>query len=200
MKCCIFFVFGVVLVLMFVFVFVLFIGEVCVLVDKVVIDINQVIVLGKFINGMVCDFEGIFCCYVDVVWIVGLVLGFDVCCMSVFQWSQYVSVFIKYIFGKYGCCFNEFKGGEIVVQNVKQEKNYFRVEIIVDLSGQLFFVVDFLVFNCIGKNLFFDLIVEGISLCLLEKFEIGVMLDKCGGDLDVLIVDLCKFGQCRFVF
>lgn len=194
MKRRIFLASGAALALMPASAFALTTGEARVLVDKVVTDINQVIASGKSVSRMVRDFEGIFQRHADVAWIAGSALGPDARRMSASQRSQYVSAFTKYISGKYGRRFNEFKGGQIVVQNAKKEKNYFRVETLADLPGQAPFAVDFLVSNRTGKNLFFDLIVEGISLRLSEKSEIGAMLDKRGGDLDALIADLRKFG------
>ena len=35
-----------------------------------------------------------------------------------------------------------------------------------------------------------DLIIEGISLAATQREEINAMLDKRGGDVDVLIADL----------
>lgn len=169
-------------------------GEARVLIDKVVTDINQVIASGKSVSGMVRDFENIFKRHADVAWIAGSALGPDARRLSASQRSKYVSAFTKYIAGKYGRRFNEFVGGKIEVQSAKSEKNYFRVESSAKLPGQSPFAVDFLVSNRTGKNLFFDLIVEGISLRLSEKSEIGAMLDKRGGDLDAFIADLQKLG------
>ena len=194
MKRRIFLASGAALALMPASAFALSTGEARVLVDKVVTDINQVIASGKSVSGMVRDFENIFKRHADVAWIAGSALGPDARRMSASQRSQYVSAFTKYIAGKYGRRFNEFAGGKIEVQNAKSEKNYFRVKTLARLPGRSPFAVDFLVSNRTGKNLFFDLIVEGISLRLSEKSEIGAMLDKRGGDLDALIADLRKFG------
>ena len=105
-----------------------------------------------------------------------------------------MGAFTKYISGKYGRRFKEFEGGKINVISAKAEKNYFRVEAEATLPGQAPFALDFLVSNRTGKNLFFDMVVEGISLRLSEKSEIGAMLDKRGGDLDAFIGDLQKLG------
>ena len=41
-----------------------------------------------------------------------------------------------------------------------------------------------------GKNLFFNLIIEGVNMLASERTEIGAMLDRRGGDIDALIADL----------
>ena len=164
------------------------------LVDRVVNDINKVIGSGKSVSAMIRDFEGIFKRYADVTWIAGSALGPDARRMSGAQRNTYVGAFTKYISGKYGRRFKEFEGGKINVISAKAEKNYFRVEAEATLPGQAPFALDFLVSNRTGKNLFFDMVVEGISLRLSEKSEIGAMLDKRGGDLDAFIGDLQKLG------
>ena len=45
-----------------------------------------------------------------------------------------------------------------------------------------------------GRDLFFDMIIEGISLRLTERTEIGSMLDRRKGDIDALIGDLKQSG------
>lgn len=169
-------------------------GEAKVLVDRAVADINKVIASGKSVSGMIRDFEGIFKRYADTSLIAGSALGPDARRLSSSQRSQYIGAFTKYISRKYGRRFNEFSGGRIEVKSSGAEKNYFRVKTSAILPGRAPFAVDFLVSNRSGKNLFFDLIVEGISLRLSEKSEIGAMLDKRGGDLNALISDLSSAG------
>jgi len=45
-----------------------------------------------------------------------------------------------------------------------------------------------------GQDLFFDMVIEGISLRLSERTEIGAMLDRRRGDIDGLIQDLRSAG------
>ena len=45
-----------------------------------------------------------------------------------------------------------------------------------------------------GRDLFFDMVIEGISLRLSERTEIGAMLDQRNGNIDALIAALRKAG------
>lgn len=169
-------------------------GEAETLVDSVVKDINKVIASGQSVSRMVRDFGRIFDRYADVAWIAGSALGADARRMSSGQRNAYVAAFRDYIANKYGRRFKEFEGGVITVQSTAAEKNYFRVKTTAKLPGRDAFALDFLVSNRTGKNLFFDMVIEGISLRLSEKSEIGAILDKRGGDLDQFIADLKALG------
>ncbi|MFY0594931.1 MAG: ABC transporter substrate-binding protein [Cognatishimia sp.] len=169
-------------------------AEAEVLVDKVVGDINKVIASGKPLNRMISDFERIFKRYGDVAFIAGSALGPDARRLSGSQKTRYIDAFTGYISRKYGKRFNEFVGAEITVNGTRKVKSYYEVQSTARLSGEAPFALNFRVSNRTGKDLFFDMVIEGISLRLTEKSEIGAMLDKRRGDLDGLISDLKKAG------
>ena len=52
----------------------------------------------------------------------------------------------------------------------------------------------FMVSDVSGKDLFFDMLIEGISLLKVEKTEISAMLDRRRGNLGKMIEDLKKAG------
>jgi len=54
--------------------------------------------------------------------------------------------------------------------------------------------VSFLVSDRSGRDRFFDLVIEGISMRITERTEIGAMLDRRNGDIDALIADLRSAG------
>ncbi|WP_435139611.1 MlaC/ttg2D family ABC transporter substrate-binding protein [Pseudopelagicola sp. nBUS_19] len=164
------------------------------LIDKAVVDINKVIASGKSINAMIKDFERIFVKYGDVPIIARSALGPDARNLSKSQINAYTNAFQGYIARKYGKRFNEFVGGKINVGGSRKVKSFFEVKTTVKLRGQAPFEVNFLVSDRSGKSKFFDMIIEGISLRLSEKAEIGAMLDKRKGDIDGLIADLKKAG------
>lgn len=164
------------------------------LVDRVVFDINGVIASGKPLAGMIRDFETIFNRYADVEWIAGSSLGPAARGMQTRQRNAYVRAFTGYISRKYGKRFNEFVGGRIEIKGSRQVKNYHEVQTVAYLQGESPFALEFLVNNRTGKDLFFDMVIEGISLRLSEKAEIGAMLDKRRGNIDLLIEDLKKAG------
>ena len=164
------------------------------LIDKVVADINRVINSGKSLNAMIRDFERIFVKYGDVPIIARSALGADARRMSSSQLNAYTQAFQGYMARKYGKRFNEFVGGQVNVQSSRKVKSFYEVKTTVKLRGQSPFEVNFLVSDKSGQDKFFDMIIEGISLRLSEKSEIGAMLDKRGGDINALISDLQKAG------
>ena len=58
------------------------------------------------------------------------------------------------------------------------------------LQGEAPFDLRWHVSNKSGKDLFFNIIIEGINMRATENTEIGAMLDQRRGDLDALIRDL----------
>ncbi|WP_204112953.1 MlaC/ttg2D family ABC transporter substrate-binding protein [Shimia biformata] len=169
-------------------------GEATALVDRVVADINKVISSGKPLGGMINDFEKILIRYGDVPIIARSALGADARSLSGSQMSSYTKAFQGYLARKYGKRFNEFVGGTIEVQDARQVKSFYEVRTLVKLKGEAPFAVNFLVSDKSGKNLFFDIIIEGVSIRLSEKTEIGAMLDRRGGNVDQMIADLKQAG------
>ncbi|MDH5530104.1 MAG: ABC transporter substrate-binding protein, partial [Paracoccaceae bacterium] len=45
-----------------------------------------------------------------------------------------------------------------------------------------------------GKDLFFNIIIEGVNMLAAERTEIGAMLDKRKGDISRLTADLTALG------
>ncbi|SEL57345.1 phospholipid transport system substrate-binding protein [Roseovarius azorensis] len=164
------------------------------LIDEVVSDINRVIASGQPLSGMISDFERIFSRYADVSIIARSTLGADANRISAAQLRAFTDAFRGYIARKYGKRFNEFVGGRIEVNTVRQVKSWHEVKSTAYLRGQSPFEVSFLVSDRSGKDLFFDMIIEGISLRLSERTEIGAMLDRRNGDINALIEDLKRAG------
>ena len=164
------------------------------LVDEVVVNINRVIASGKPLSGMISDFERIFNTYADVNIIARSTLGADANRVSAAQMRAFTEAFRGYVARKYGKRFNEFAGGRIEVNSVKLVKSWHEVKSTAYLRGQSPFEVSFLVSDRSGKDLFFDMIIEGISLRLSERTEIGAMLDRRNGDVNALIEDLKQAG------
>jgi len=164
------------------------------LIDQVVRDINRVIASGQSLSQMIADFERIFARYGDVPIIARSTLGADANRVSRAQMRAYVDAFRGYISRKYGKRFNEFVGGRIEVKDVREVKSWHEVRSMVYLRGQSPFEVSFLVSDRSGQDLFFDMVIEGISLRLSERTEIGAMLDRRNGDINALISDLRTAG------
>jgi len=164
------------------------------LIDRVVADINRVIASGKPLGAMISDFERIFRSYADVKIIAQSTLGPDARRATPAQMRAFSAAFESYISRKYGKRFHEFIGGRIEVQGVKTVKSWQEVITTVFLRGEAPFEVRFLVSDRSGRDLFFDMVIEGVSLRLSERTEIGAMLDARKGSIDALIADLRTAG------
>lgn len=164
------------------------------LVDRLVAEINAVIASGKSEAGMIGDFERIFRVYADTSYVAAYALGNDARRATDAQKRAFSSAFNAYIARKYGKRFREFIGGRLEVQGVKAVKNWYEVSTTAILRGQAPFDVTFHVSDRTGKDLFFNMYVEGINMLLTERQEVGAMLDRRRGDIDAMIADLTRAG------
>lgn len=164
------------------------------LIDKVVADINAVINSGRSEAAMIREFARIFARYADVDIIARSTLGPASRRASDAEMRAFVEAFRGYIARKYGKRFREFIGGRIEVNGVRQVKSWHEVKSTVYLRGKSPFEVLFLVSDRSGQDLFFDMVIEGVSLRLSERTEIGAMLDANRGSIDGLIADLKRAG------
>lgn len=161
------------------------------LITKVVSDINGIINSGAAEAKMISRFKGVFTKYADVNFIALSALGVDGRSASSAQKRAFTKAFTGYVAQRYGSRFREFQGGKIEVVSAKQVKSRFEVLTMTTLKGHSPFDVVFIVAAKNGK--FIDMQVEGISIVKSERKEIGAMLDKRKGDLDLLIKDLAKY-------
>ena len=152
------------------------------LIDKVVSEVN-----GKSEAAMFKDFERIFATYADVATIGRSALGVAAKLASAAQMTAFTKAFQGYLSRKYGRRFREFIGGEITVTDCKPVKSFFEVISTASLQGEAPFDLRWHVSDKSGKNLFFNIIIEGVNMLASERTEIGAMLDKNGGDLNATI-------------
>lgn len=162
------------------------------LINDLVGDINKVIASGKTENAMYGDFERIFDRYSDTSYIAAYAMGVDARRATNAQKSRFSNAFKKYIARKYGSRFREFIGGRLEVTGVKQVKKWYEVSCVAYLRGQSPFEVTFHVSDRTGRDLFFNMFIEGVNLLLTERTEIGAIIDRNGGDIDKMIADLEK--------
>ena len=160
------------------------------LIDKAVAEINRTIDSGKSEAAMYGDFEKIFIRYSDVPTIARSALGVAAKSASKAQMTAFTKAFQGYISRKYGSRFREFIGGKIEVTDARPIKSYYEVISVAHLKGQAPFDVRWHVSDKSGRNLFFDIIIEGVNMLASERTEIGAMLDKRKGNIDALITDL----------
>ncbi|MCB2127620.1 MAG: ABC transporter substrate-binding protein [Rhodobacteraceae bacterium] len=164
------------------------------LVDGAVAAVNATIDSGKSEAAMLRDFEAIFARYADVRYIAQSALGPAGRSASPAAMDAYVKAFQGYIAHKYGRRFREFIGGQIEVTGARPLKSFFEVTSTARLKGQAPFQVAWHVFDKSGKNLFFNIIIEGVNMLAAERTEIGAMLDRRKGDISALTADLRALG------
>ncbi len=163
-------------------------------VKKLVAAINKVIDSGKSEANMIKEFEKIFVKYSDVKYLASYALGVEGRRASPAQKKAFAKAFQGYIARKYGKRFREFIGGRLEVLSTKTVKSHVEVKTMAYLKGQSPFDVTFFVSDKRGKPLFYNMHIEGINMLLTERTEIGAMLDKRKGNIDLLIKDLKRAG------
>lgn len=164
------------------------------LITRAVGDVNAAIASGQTGPKLYAQFEAIFNKYADVPTIARSALGSAARQASPAQLSSFTSAFRSYISRKYGKRFNEFRGAQFEVQGARQVKTFYEVATTAHLPGQQPFQVQWQVSDRSGKNLFFNIIVEGVNMLASERTEIGAMLDQQKGDIDALIKALGTAG------
>ncbi len=108
--------------------------------------------------------------------------------------AAYTTAFQGYIARKYGKRFREFIGGQIEVTDARPLKSFYEVVSTARLKGQSPFDVRWHVFDKSGKDLFFNIIIEGVNMLATERTEIGAMLDQAKGSIPALTAALRKAG------
>ena len=160
------------------------------LIDQAIGEVNSVINSGKSEAVRFKQFEHIFATYADVPTIARSALGPAAKSASAGQMSTFTKAYQAYISRKYGRRFREFIGGKIEVTDAKPYKSYFEVISTATLQGEAPFELRWWVGDKSGKNLFFNIIIEGVNMLASERTEIGSILDRNGGDIDKLIAAL----------
>lgn len=163
-------------------------------IDGLVAKINSVIASGKSEAGMIKEFQGIFRRYADVPIMAQYALGVDGRSASASQKRAFAKAFEGYIARKYGKRFREFIGGKIEVKTARKIKAGYEIKTTAFLRGESPFEVTFLVSSKSGKDLFFNMFIEGVNMLLTERTEIGALLDRNGGNFEKMIADLKKSG------
>lgn len=164
------------------------------LINRVVGDINRVINSGRSESQMLTEFERIFATYADVPIIARSALGVAARSASAAQMNAFTAAFQGYISRKYGRRFRDFIGGELKVEKTRPYKSFYEVTTTAFLRGESPFEVIFLVSDRSGRNLFFNIFIEGVNMLATERTEIGALLDQRRGNLDALIRDLRGLG------
>lgn len=160
------------------------------LIDRAIAEVNNVINSGKAEQAMYKDFEAIFAKYADVNAIARSALGPASRSASAAEMKAFTRAYQGYIGRKYGRRFREFIGGRIEVVDAKPLKSYFEVISVAHLQGEAPFDLRWHVSNKSGKDLFFNIIIEGVNMLASEREEVGAMLKQNKGDINALIAAL----------
>lgn len=164
------------------------------LIQGLVEEINSAINAGSSDAQLYRTFERIFAKYADVRIIAQSALGVTARSASASELNAFTDAFSGYIARKYGKRFREFVGGRIEVKSAQAVKSFYEVKTTAFIKGEAPFEVIFLVSDKSGRDLFFNMYIEGVNMLATERTEIGAMLDRRGGDLGKLIEDIKKAG------
>lgn len=160
------------------------------LVNSVVSEINSVINGGGSDSQKLARFQRIMLKYADMPTIARTTLGPPARSASAAQMQAFTSAFQSYLARKWAVYFEDMRDGRLVIKSASPWKSHYEVRTTAIMTGEQPFPVIFRVSDQSGRDLIFDLIIQGYSLLKAEKDEIGDMLDARGGDLDRLIADL----------
>ncbi|MEI4473434.1 MlaC/ttg2D family ABC transporter substrate-binding protein [Frigidibacter sp. MR17.24] len=160
------------------------------LVNSLVADINKSINGGGSDSQLYASFEQIFSRYADVSIISQSALGVAARQASPGQLQAFAKAFQTYIARKYGRRFRDFRGTDIQVSDARAVKTFYEVQSTARVRGQAPIDVRWQVSDRSGRNLFFNVIIEGVNMLATERTEIGALLDQRRGNLDQLIKDL----------
>lgn len=164
------------------------------LIDSLVAEINRIINSGESEQQMFVDFEKVFVKYSDVPIIARSALGVAARAASPSQMAAFTKAFQGYISRKYGRRFREFIGGKITVVDAHPLNENFEVVSVAKLQGQAPFDLRWWVSSKSGRDLFYNIIIEGVNMLATERTEIGAMLDQQHGDIDSLVKQLTVSG------
>jgi phospholipid transport system substrate-binding protein len=153
------------------------------LIGTVTGEITRIINSGQSEGRMFGAFEQVFTRYSDLDTIARFTLGPPARSASAADMRAYTQAFSAYLSRKYGRRFREFIGGSVTVTGTRPSQNGADVTAVANLRGSAPFEVTFRVSARSGRPLFYDLVVEGISLLKAEQTEIGAMLDRNRGSI-----------------
>jgi phospholipid transport system substrate-binding protein len=169
-------------------------GEATGLVDQVATEITRIINSGQSESAMIRDFDRLMGRYADMPTIAQSVLGPPARSASRAQLSAFADAFQGYMARKYGRRFREFIGGTVSVQGAQDTGRYVEVISVVRIPGESPFEVRFRVWDRSGRPLFIDMLIEGVSLVISERSEIGSIMDRNGASIDATTQALRNLG------
>lgn len=157
-------------------------------------EVYRVINSGQDPAQMYREFEDVFARYADVDVIARSALGPAARQTGAPDLAAYTAAFRGYIGRKYGKRFREFIGSKVEVTGARPLKSFFAVTSVAYLNGRAPMEVEWHVSNKSGRDLFFNIIIEGVNMLASERAEIAAMLARRQGDVARLAADLQQAG------
>jgi phospholipid transport system substrate-binding protein len=170
------------------------------LIANVVRDLTGIVNSGRSVAGMIGDFEGVLQRYGDMNVMARSALGAPARTASESDIAAFTTAFRGYLARKYGgLLFTDYNSGNVEVTNTRPVQSFFVVESRATLrrrngGSQEVLRVDWHVSDRSGRDLFFNMVIEGINLLTNERQEIGALLDQRRGDIARLTRDLATMG------
>lgn len=141
------------------------------------------------------EFEQIFAQYADVPLIARKSLGSAYRTANPAQRKAYIKAFKGYMAHSYGNkYFKQFVGGSIEITKSKKISGGYLVDSIVKTKKYAPFITQWHVINAHGKDKLYNIFVEGVSMLTDTRQQIGSMLDKRGGSIELLTAHLRTFN------
>lgn len=157
-------------------------------------EVYRVINSGQAPDQMYREFEDVFARYADVDVIARSALGPVARQTSAADLATYTAAFRGYIGRKYGKRFREFIGSKVEVTGARPLKSFFAVTSVAYLNGRAPMEVEWHVSNKSGRDLFFNIIIEGVNMLASERAEVAAMLARRQGNVIALAADLQQAG------
>lgn len=175
-------------------------GQAQALIGNVVRDLTSIVNSGRPAGSMVTDFEGVLQRYGDMNVMARSALGAPARTASSSDIAAFTTSFRGYLARKYGgYLFADYDAGSVSVTAARPVQSFFVVESQAVLrrrggGRQEVLRVDWHVSDRGGRDLFFNMVIEGINLLTNERQEIGTLLDRRGGNIARLAQDLRSMG------
>lgn len=113
--------------------------------------------------------------------------------MSEAEQARYVDAFVAHISRIYARRFGEYRGEELRLGAASDAgKRGIRVDSRVIRPGAQPITVEWFVTDRPGRVVISDIVIEGVSLVVTQREEVGAMLEARGGSVERLIADLAN--------
>ncbi len=168
--------------------------EVEALIETVAKEIRKAINESDSETEMFERFESVLESYADLPIIARSALGVEWRRATAKQRREFTAAFSRYLALKYGKHFRSFEQAQVRIRRSRLVKSGVLVETVVSRSGAPPLAIDWQVSDKSGETRIFNLYIEGVSVLSIERQEIGLLLDRVGGDIDVLVAELKSHG------